>query len=146
MLSLYSDASLLDKTKPVVAATIILGDDDRFYAYIINVYAGIKSSVHAELLGVAQGLEWVCKNAPDEEVRVVCDNEPVVERLANYPGDKKVADNVTASTWLRVFSMLDLLKPIQVAHIKAHQQHLNPNQVCDMVCSRLIRQVDRGVI
>ncbi len=144
MLSLYSDASLLDKGKPVVAATIILGDDDKFYAYIINVYAGIKSSVHAELLGVAQGLEWVCKNAPDEEIRVICDSDPVVKKLASYPTDRKVVDDSVASTWVRVFRMLDRLKPLQVAHIKAHQPNLNPNKVCDMVCSRLIRQVDRG--
>lgn len=136
----------MDKSKPVVAASMIIGDDDKLYAYIIHVYSGIKSSVHAELLGVAQGLEWVCANAPDEEVRIICDSEPVVTRIADYPRDRKVPAGPLADTWIHVFSMLDRLKPPQAAHIKAHQPRLNPNKVCDMVCSRLIRYVDGGAL
>lgn len=144
MLSLYSDASFLQSRNAAAVATIILGDDDTLKAFITNTYAGVKGSVHAELLGVCQGLEWVAEHLPDEGIRIVCDNEPIVRKIASYPEDKKVHNMAPVTTWLHVYNLLDRLHKPQVAHIKAHQGRYNPNSACDAVCTRLIKQVDGG--
>lgn len=144
MLSLYSDASFLQPHKAAAVATIILGDDDTLKAFITNLYSGVSSSVHAELLGVCQGLEWVVEHLPDEDIRIICDNETIVYKIANYPKDKKVHNMAPVTTWLHVYNLLDRLHKPQVAHIKAHQSRYNPNSACDAVCTRLIKQVNGG--
>lgn len=144
MLSLYSDASYMAAKHAAVAATIILGDDDKFKAFIINTFAGVKSSVHAELLGVCQGLEWMVANAIDEDFRIIADNEPIVQKIAGYPKDRKIPSGSPFFTWVRVFNLLDALHKPQVSHIKAHQSTYNPNCACDSVCTRLIKQVNGG--
>lgn len=144
MLSLYSDASYMSQHKAASVATIILGDDDMLKAFIINTYAAIKSSVHAELLGVCQGLEWVRDNLPEEDIRIICDNTSIVKKIADYPQDRKIPSGAPVTTWIHVFNLLDVLHKPQVAHIRAHQARYNPNSACDAVCTCLIKQVNGG--
>ena len=144
MLSLYSDASYMSESKTAVTATIILGDDDCLKDFLVHSYYGMKSSEHAELLGVAQGLEWVRDHAPDEDIRIISDNSSIVKRIADYPDDRRIPNGPQAPTWVHVFNLLDVLNRPQVAHIRAHQSRHNPNIACDMVCTALIRQLNGG--
>lgn len=144
MLSLYSDASKMVTGTTAAASTIIIDDSDQFRALVTNIYHNVRSSDHAELLGVVQGLDWVCKNAPKEDIRIICDSLSIAERIAAYPQDRRVVSSPSASTWIHLFNLLDRLHPPLVAHIKAHQPTHNPNKACDVLCTWLTKHAEGG--
>lgn len=145
MLHLYSDATLILESRLGVAATLVLDDDAQVCkAFFPRVYGNVVSSSHAELLGIAQGLEWLANNEPDADYKIICDNESIISRIAEYPDNNKVTNGPPATLWFHVFTLLDMLHKPVIEHIISHQTEHNPNKTCDMLCTRVIRYL-KGV-
>lgn len=145
LLHLYSDASLVLEAKLGVASTLVFDDDAQVCkAFFSKVYGNVHSSSHAELLGIAQGLEWMIDNAKGEEYTIICDNISIIERISMYPENTKVTNGPPATLWFHVFNLLDQLKKPVIMHITSHQSEHNPNKACDMLCGRIANYI-KGV-
>lgn len=142
MLNLYSDATFSAEMNMAVAVTMILDDEaDTCLAFFPQVYGGVATSIHAELLGVYQSIQWLKDHRPDAEWWLICDNSSIVQAIADYPEETRVAAGLPAALWIRVFNLLDSLKRPTTARITAHQIDHNPNKACDMLCTKLIRYI-----
>ena len=139
MLSLYSDATFDSNLKMAVTATLILDNDGYCRTFFPAVYGGVRSSIHAELLGVCQSLQWVADNEPEAEIQILCDNLSIAERISRYPEDRRVLNGSPANLWFAVFNLLDKLQRPIVMHISSHQSAHNPNKTCDLLCGHIMR-------
>lgn len=142
MLNLYSDATFDHALHMAVAVTMVLDENtDTCLAFFPQVYGGVATSIHAELLGVYQSLQWMRDNRPNDDWWLLCDNSSIVQTIADYPRNTRVVAGLPAALWFRVFNLLDELKHPVTAQISAHQKEHNPNKSCDMLCSRIIRYI-----
>ena len=142
MLHLYSDASCDMQTRLGVASTLILDDDERVcYAFICKVYGNVTDTSYAELLGIAQGLDWLVEHMPDAEYTLLSDRIDLLERICLYPKDVRVTNGPPATLRFHIYNTLDKLRPPVTVHISSHQSEHNPNKACDMLCSRVMAHV-----
>lgn len=141
MLTLYTDAAYSSQLKLAVAANLILEDDTKCRVFEANTYVNVRGSIHAELLGICQGLEWIIDNCPNEKFSVYCDNKSIAERIDAYPDDRRIIEGSPVELWHHVYDMLDHLEPPKVQHIKSHQSEHNPNKACDMLCRKIFHYI-----
>ena len=130
MLQAYCDASTKGAT--AVATTFII-TEDTYVTCFTNTYHDVRSSTHAELLGVLQTIKYVHDHLEDKRVMIFNDNLSIVTQYISILATWNVPDDVVERD-----TYLELLKYskdmcISVKHIHGHQHSHNPNKICDIL-------------
>lgn len=114
-------------------------------AFLCQQYLGLESCTVGEIMGIEQGLQWVCTNRPEEtHIALYVDNLSVGQKLVDYVDKKTVKVGAYPALWMHLYALCDKFERIDVFHIESHQPGHNPNKTCDMLCAALLRPYKDG--
>lgn len=138
MLQIFSDAGYWQGV--TFASTLIFEDWNTQLTFFCRQYDTLESHIVGEIMGIAQGLQWVLENRPEErKVSIYSDSLSVAQKLCDYVEKHTIKRGAYPAVWIHMYSLCDRFETVSVYHIPSHQQEHNPNKACDMLCSALLR-------
>lgn len=133
MINVYSDASV---SSGIAIVTVIVLTDSAFLGYRTAQFSGINTSLHGELLGILEGVNYInTLDLGDNDIVFHTDCIDAV-RLINDETTKvpKYAENLLNE----IKELIDGVC-VSIEHIQGHQMEHNPNKIVDLVSRTILR-------
>ena len=133
MIEVYTDASVSNR-KAVV--TCLALEPSSFIGCNVNEYTNVASSLHGELLGIRDALEYVLKHTElTDPIVIYCDSNTALEMV-----NKRTSKNSDRySNIIRDIRKLKETHEVTLKLIKGHQSAHNPNKVVDLISNSVLR-------
>lgn len=138
MIRVYTDASV-STNKAVV--TIIVLTDQAFLGYKVAQFSDIKTSLHGELLGILEGVNYVKSlDLAEDDIIFHTDCIDAVRLIRNeFSKIPKYARDILDE----IQSFIDGTC-VCIEHIQGHQTKHNPNKIADLVSRSVLRNILKG--
>lgn len=134
MLSIYTDASI---NNDKCVATCFACTDTMFICYKSFQYHGISSSLHGELLGIRDGINYTLKHTDiRDEVSVYSDSVAAIKLIQKNEYSKRT---INLRSIVDEIHDLQSMYNIKINIIQGHQLLHNPNKVVDLTSNSILR-------
>ena len=130
MLLAYCDASIKDSK---AVATSFITTEDTYVTCFTKTYEDVRSSTHAELLGVLQTIKYISDELEDKRVTIYSDNLSIVSQCINVLSTWEVPEDVVErDLYLELLAHCKNMC-VSLKHVRGHQHMHNPNKICDIL-------------
>lgn len=125
MIQAYSDTALSDNH---ATCTSFILTDTNYLGCFTNIYDRVKGSIHGELLGIKQSLDYIkTLNIDDKDVVIFTDSNEAIMHIKQQTKSKHFV------SLIEDINTYNTMYNISFQYIKGHAIEHSPNKIVDLI-------------